>query len=116
MTTVTRDDDSLIIYTAPVGWCNQQTSVEESKYEEKPKSVFIVPGASISKREPSKTSENKPMWLYIVPGAPTLFYQQDNHNSWILSSLASTLHHMGDGYALEYIIRHKKKSLFGNSE
>ena len=44
MTTVTRDDDSQNIYTVPVGRCNQQTSVEESKYEEKPKSALIFPG------------------------------------------------------------------------
>ena len=51
------------------------------------------------------------MRLYIVPGAPTLLYQQGNHNSCILSSLASELHYMGDEYASEYIIRHKKKIL-----
>ena len=50
MTTVTRDDDSKNIYTAPVGRCNQQTSVEESKYEEKPKSALIFPGGFISKK------------------------------------------------------------------
>ena len=44
MTTVTRDDDTQNIYTVPVGQCNQHTSVEESKYEEKPKSVLIIPG------------------------------------------------------------------------
>ena len=54
MTTVTRDDDSQNIYTVPVGRWNQQTSGEESKYEEKPKSALIVPGESISKKEPIK--------------------------------------------------------------
>ena len=52
------------------------------------------------------------MRLYIVPGAPTLFYQEGNKNSCILSSsLESELHHMGDVYASEYIIRRKKKYL-----
>ena len=51
------------------------------------------------------------MRLYIVPGAPTLLYQQGNHNSCILLSLASALHYMGDGYASEYIIRRKQKPL-----
>ena len=51
------------------------------------------------------------MHLYIVPGAPTLFYQQGNHNSCIISSLAPPLHYIGDGYALEYIIRRKQMSL-----
>ena len=50
MTTLTRDDDSPKIYTVPVGRCNQQTSVEESKYEEKRKSILIVPGEYISKK------------------------------------------------------------------
>ena len=60
---VTRDDDSQNIYTLPVGRCNQQTSVEYSKYEDKRKNSFIVPGESISKKEPSKISENKIMRL-----------------------------------------------------
>ena len=51
------------------------------------------------------------MSLYIVPGASILFYQQGNHNSCILSSLASALYYMGDGYVSEYIIRRKQKSL-----
>ena len=38
------------------------------------------------------------MRLYIVSGAPTLFYQQGNQNSRILSYLASALHYMGDEY------------------
>ena len=87
------------MYTVPVGRFNKQTTVEESKCEEKPKITLIIPGASISKKEPSKKSAKKPMRFYIVPGAPTLFYQQSNHNSCILSSLSSALHHMGDGYA-----------------
>ena len=49
------------------------------------------------------------MHLYIVPDAPTLFYKKANHNSCILSSLASVLHYMGDKYASKYIIRCKKK-------
>ena len=44
VTTVTRDDDIQNIYTVPVERCIQQTSVEDSKYEEKPKSALIVPG------------------------------------------------------------------------
>ena len=56
------------------------------------------------------------MRLYIVPGAPTLLYQQGNHNSYILSYLALALNYMGDDYASEYIIRRKQKMSFGNSE
>ena len=56
VTTVTRDDDSQNIYTLPVGRCNQQTYVDESKHEEKPKSALIFPGEYISKNEPSKMS------------------------------------------------------------
>ena len=108
MTTVTRDDDSQNIYTVPVGQCNQQTSVEESKYEKKRKNALIVPGGYISKKELIKISEKKAMRLYIVPGAPTLFYQQGNQNSCILSSLALSLYYMGDEYASEYIIRRRK--------
>ena len=54
MKTVTRDDDSQNIYTVPIGWCNQRTSIGDSKYEEKPKSELIVPGEYISKKEPIK--------------------------------------------------------------
>ena len=108
---VTRDDYSQNIYTVPVGQCNQQTSVEESKYEEKRKNTFIVPVESISKKEPIKISEKKIIRLYIVPGASTLFYQQDNHNSCILSSLVSSLDYMVDEYESEYIIRRKQKSI-----
>ena len=99
MTTVTRDDESQHIYTVRVGQCNQHTSVEEYEYEEKPNSVVIVPGNFIPKKEPINISENQIMRLYIVPGAPTLLYQQGNKNLCILSSLASALHYMGDGYA-----------------
>ena len=99
MTTVTSNYDSKNIYNVPIGRCNQQTSVEESKYEDKRKSALILRGEYISKKELFKISENKTICLYIVPGAPTLFYQQSNHNSCILSSLASALNYMGDGYA-----------------
>ena len=51
------------------------------------------------------------MSFYIVPGAPNLLYQQGNKNSYILFSLASSLHYMCDGYESEYIIRRKQKSL-----
>ena len=50
MTAVTFDDDSQNIYTLTVLRCNQHTSVEESKYEEKCKNALIVPGESISKK------------------------------------------------------------------
>ena len=69
--TVTYGDESQTIYTVPIGKCNQQTSDEEYKYEEKLKSELIVPGEYISKKEPSKISENKTIRLYIVPVAPT---------------------------------------------
>ena len=84
MTTVTHYDDSQVIYTAVVGRFNQQTSVEDSKYKEKRKNALIDPDEYISKKEPSNKSEKKTIRLYIVPSAPTLFYQQGNHNSCIL--------------------------------
>ena len=99
MTKITCDDYSQKIYTVPVGRWNQQTSVEEFKYEEKPKSALIVPGKSISNNELWKISEKKTMRLYIVLGAPTLLYQQGNQNSCILSFFVSELNYMGDGYA-----------------
>ena len=63
MTTVTRDDGSQNIYTVHFGQCNQQTSVEDYKYEEKPKSVLIVPGEYTSNKEPIKIPEKKTMRL-----------------------------------------------------
>ena len=72
---------------------------------------MIVTGESISKKEPSKIPEKKTMRLYIVPGAPTLLYQQDNQNSYILLSLASALHYISDWYASEYTIKRKQKYL-----
>ena len=90
MTKVTRDDDSKDIYTVPVEQCNIQTSVEESKHEEKLKNAIIVTGEYTSNKESRKIPEKKRMRLYIFPGAPTLFYQQSNQNSCILTSLASS--------------------------
>ena len=87
--TVTCDYDSQNIFTVPVGLCNKHTSFEEFKYEYKCNNTLIFPSEPISKKEPSKISENKTMRLYIFTGAPTLFYQQGNQNSCILLSLAS---------------------------
>ena len=110
MKTVTRDDDSPNIYTVPVGKYCIQTSFDKSKYEEIHQNVLIFPGGSISKKEPSKISLKKTIRFYIVPGAPTLFYQQGNHYSCIISSLASALRYMGDEYASKYIIKCMQKS------
>ena len=49
------------------------------------------------------------MRLYIFPGAHNLFYQQGNHNSCILSSLASALHYMGDEHRRELPVLHYHK-------
>ena len=49
---VTHDDDSKNIYTVPIGQCNQQKSVQYSKYEEKNKRALIVPGKYIPNKEP----------------------------------------------------------------
>ena len=56
MTTITRDDDSKNIYTVTVVLCNQHTLVEEYKYGYKLKNALIVPGESISNKEPIKIS------------------------------------------------------------
>ena len=63
MTTATCDDDSQNIYNVPVGRCNKHTSVEDYKYEDKRMIALIVTGEYISKKEPSKISENKTMRL-----------------------------------------------------
>ena len=55
--------------------------------------------------------EKKTICLYIVTVAPTLFYQQGNKNSCILSSLALELNYMGDEYASKFIIKRKQTSL-----
>ena len=110
MTRVTRDDYSRNVYTVRIGGCNVLTSVDESKYEEKRQNLLICPGEYISKNEPNKISE-KTVRLYFVPGSHTLLYQQSNQNSFILSSLSSALHYMGDKLASEYIIRLKQNSL-----
>ena len=86
--TITRDDDSPNIYNVPVGRCDLHTSVDEYKYEEIHQNELICPGEYIYIKEPIKISEKKIIHLYIVPGAPTLIYQQGNHNSCIVSSLA----------------------------
>ena len=87
LTTVTRGDDSPNIYTVPVGKCYLQTSVDKSNYEEIHQNALIFPCGYISKKEPSKISEKKTIRLYIVHGVPTLFYQQGNQNSFIVSDL-----------------------------
>ena len=46
-----------------------------------------------------------------VPDGPTIKYSQGIQNSCIISSLASSLYHMGDVHASEYIIRRKQMSL-----
>ena len=46
---LTHDDDSPNMYTVPVGRCDIQTSVDESKYEEIHQNSFICPGESIPK-------------------------------------------------------------------
>ena len=80
MTTVTHDDSILNIYTVPVGQCNELTSFYESKYDEKRQNSLIFPSESISKKNWARYHKKKTVRLYIVPGAPTLFYQQGNHN------------------------------------
>ena len=87
MKTITRDDDIRHIYTVPVGRCELQTAVDESKYEEIHQNSLIFPGIYMSKKELSKISEKKKMHLYIVPGSHNLLYQQVNHNSCIILSL-----------------------------
>ena len=72
VTTVTCDNDIRKKYTVTIGRWNQQTTFKESKYKKEPKSGLIVPGESISKKEPSKKSGKIPSHLYIVPVAPTL--------------------------------------------
>ena len=47
---VTHDDYGQNIYTLPVGQCNQQTSVEDTKYFEKHNNALIVPCEYISKK------------------------------------------------------------------
>ena len=51
------------MYTAPVVICNENTSDDKYRDEEKRKSALIVPGEYISKKEPSKIPEKKTMRL-----------------------------------------------------
>ena len=44
------------MYTVPVGRCNEQTSDDESKYEENYKNALIGPVEYIPKKELSKIS------------------------------------------------------------
>ena len=106
---VTHYDESRNIYNVTVIRCNELKLFDVSKYEERRQNSLICPGESIKKKEPSKISEKKKVRLCIVTVAPTLFYQQGNHNLCILSSLASALYYMGDKYASEYIIRLNQK-------
>ena len=50
MKTVTRDDDSPNFYTVPIGRCDLQISVDESKYEEMHRNSLTFPGEYISKK------------------------------------------------------------------
>ena len=50
VTKVTHDDENQSFYTVPVVQLNQQTSVEESKYEEKRNNALIIPGDYTSKQ------------------------------------------------------------------
>ena len=109
MTRVTRDNDSPNINNVPVGLCNLQRSVNESKYEDIHQNALTYPAESISRKEPSKISEKKIIILYIFPGAPTLLYQQGNLDSCTLSSLALELYYMGDEYASKFIVKQKQK-------
>ena len=88
MTTVTCDDESRKFCNVTVGRCNQLKTFEKSSCEKKPRRALIVPGSSISKKEPINKSAKKPNHLCIIPGEPILLYQQGNNNSCILSSLA----------------------------
>ena len=101
----------VILYLLEDAICINQ--LMSNKYEEIHQDALIFPGGYISKKEPIKISDKKTICLYIFPGAPTLFYQQGNQNSCIISSLASALHYMGDEYASKYIIKRKQKSLLG---
>ena len=61
--TVTIDYDSQNMYTVSVSQCNEQTSDDESKYENIRKNALLDPGESILKKGLSKISENKTMRL-----------------------------------------------------
>ena len=45
-----------------------------------------------------------------MPDGPTIKYSQGIQNSFIISSLASSLYYMGNELASEYIIRRKQQS------
>ena len=111
VTTVTHDDDIQNMYTVPVWQCNELTSVDESKYEEKRQNSLICPSEYISKKNWARYHKKRLCAYTLFLVHPSLFYQQGNHNSCILSSLASAFHYMGDKYASEYIIRRKPKFL-----
>ena len=96
VTTVTRDDGNPNIYTISFGRCNLQTLFDESKYEEIHSECIIFSRQIYIKKVTEQDIRKNKICLYIFPGAPTLFYQQGNQNSYILSSLVSVFHYMGD--------------------
>jgi hypothetical protein len=58
-----------------------------------------------------KLSAKAPRQSLIPDDSPSVFYQQRQTSSCIMSSLASALYYMGHVYASEYIIRRKQLSL-----
>ena len=65
VTTVTRNDDSKNIYNVPVRKCNQQTSVEESKYEEKRNNALIFL-LNISQRRNKARYQKRKQYAYSL--------------------------------------------------
>ena len=84
MTTVTRYGDSRNIYTVPVGLCNELTSVNESKYEDKHQKALICPGESVSKRNRARYQKKRQCAYTLLVVHPNLFHQQGNQKSRIL--------------------------------
>ena len=68
---VTSDDENSKTYTVPVGRCNQLTTFEESKYENKILKVlaYVEETNKLLNKEPSKKSAKKPKSALIITGA-----------------------------------------------
>ena len=111
MATVTCHETKHKTYNVPVGRCALHTSAYVPNFVDMHHNALIYLCESNKKEEPSKISDIKKN-AYTLFLVHLTYFSQGNHNSCIISSLASALHYMGDELALEYTIRRKQKSLY----
>ena len=98
VTTVTCFETKHKTYIVPVGRCDMHTSQDEINFLDMHSNAFTCLGETNKKEE-------------RVTDGPTIKYSQGNHNTCIISSLASALYYVGDELVSEYTIRSKQQSL-----